>query len=177
MLTTVACVSVPTATFADQTDARLDQLFDTLRRGDAIEAEETADRIRSIWSDAASDTIDLIYARAKISAEQGEHERSETLLNHLLGLAPSFAQGHALRGIVRLSLGDDDGAFKDLNEALRLEPRHFEARIAVSDILAASGEKRGAYEALQEALRWNPHSDAALTRSRALRRELEGQEI
>jgi len=52
---------------ADQTDSRLDLLFEELRTGEAARAEENIARIIDIWSDAASDTVDILYARAEAS--------------------------------------------------------------------------------------------------------------
>ena len=162
---------------ADQTDARLDALFAELRTGDAIDAEETVDRIIEIWADSQSDTVDLLFARAKTSADEGENNLAAALLDHIVGLSPNFAHGRALRGFVRLRLEDQQGALQDFSQVLSLEPRHFEVRIALANILLANGEKREAYAMLQKALEWNPHDDYARRRARALRRELDGQEI
>ncbi len=162
---------------ADQTDPRLDQLFEELRVGDALRAEENTGRIIEIWSDAPSDTVDLLYARAALSAENGAFDLSLALLDHIVGLAPSFAQGYALRGSVRLTNEDRAGAIEDFSRTLELEPRHFEVRATLAEILLAGGEKRDAYEMFQKALEWNPHDENARQRARALRRELDGQEI
>jgi len=162
---------------ADQTDARLDSLFEELRTGDAIKAEETVDRILGIWADAQSDTVDLLYERALISANEGSYDLAGALLDHVIGLAPNFAQGYALRGIVRLSEEDQTAAIADFSKVLELEPRQFEVRMALAELLLASGEKRDAYDMLQKVLEWNPHDEFARQQSRALRRELDGQEI
>lgn len=165
------------AAAADQTDPRLDLLFEELRTGDAVRAEENIARILSIWSDAESDTVDLLYARAEASAEEGAHDLALTLLGHVIGLAPNFAQGYALRGVVRLETDDRAGAIEDFSKVLELEPRQFDVRMMLAEILFASGAKRDAYDMYQKVLEWNPHDDAARRRARALRRELEGQEI
>jgi tetratricopeptide (TPR) repeat protein len=162
---------------ADQTDPRLDALFAELRTGDAVDAEETTGRILEIWADAQSDSVDLIYVRALESADAGDLDLALALLDHVVGLAPNFAQGYAMRGTVRLSQDDQPGAIADFSKALELEPRQFEVRIALAEILLANGEKRDAYEMYEKALEWNPHDDHARTRARALRRDLEGQDI
>ena len=179
MLSIICASLVGGATFAlaDQTDTRLDSLFLELRNGDAIDAEETVDRIIDIWADAPSDTVDLLYARAKASADEGAYDLAAALADHIVGLAPNFAHGRALRGFVRLSLEDQAGALDDFSRVLELEPRHFEVRLAVANLLLTNGEKRAAYAMLQKALEWNPHDEAARRRARALRRELDGQEI
>ena len=162
---------------ADQTDPRLDALFEELRVGDAIRAEENISRIIEIWSDSESDTVDLLYARAELSAEAGIFDLSQLLLDHVVGLSPNFAQGYALRGVVRLAQDDRAGAIEDFSRTLELEPRQFEVRSTLAEILLAGGEKVDAYHMFQKVLEWNPHDENARQRARVLRRELDGQEI
>ncbi len=162
---------------ADQTDPRLDALFAELRTGDAVSADETVDRILEIWADAESDTVDLLYDRANAMAEEGEAALALALLDHVVGLAPNFAAGYALRGFVRMRDDDEDGAVADFSKAIELEPRHFGVRLSLADWLLESGAKRNAYQMYQKVLEWNPHDEAVRRRARALRRELDGQEI
>ncbi len=162
---------------ADQTHPELDRLFQALRGEDEADAQRTVARILTLWSDAQSDTVDLLYARAAASVEAQEWDLAGALLDHALGLAPSFAQGYALRAIVRLHNENQDGAVTDLNRTIELEPRHFHARIALAEIMASGGRKEEAYAMLQRALEWNPHAEAAREEARRLRREIDGQEI
>lgn len=168
-------LSFPAA--ADQTDPRLDALFEELRVGDAVRAEENVARIIEIWSDSQSDTVDLLYRRAELSAANGAFDLSLALLDHVVGLAPNFAQGYALRGAVRLGGEDRAGAIEDFSKVLELEPRQFEVRATLAELLLAGGEKRDAYEMFQKALEWNPHDEDARSQARILRREIDGQEI
>lgn len=162
---------------ADQTDPRLDALFEALRTAEGDEAEALTQDIRAIWSDAQSDTVDVLFLRAETAADAGRFDLSEALLDHVVGLAPHFAQGWALRGIVRLRADKQAVAIEDLSRALDLEPRQFEASIALAEILLAGGRKAEAFELFQKALEWNPSEAHALERARKLRRDLEGQEI
>ncbi|MEM8772695.1 MAG: tetratricopeptide repeat protein [Pseudomonadota bacterium] len=166
-----------TSATADQTDPRLDLLFTELRTGDAIRADENVSRILEIWSDSSSDTVDLLFARAKESVDNDNADLALALLDHVTGLAPNFAQGFALRGAILMRLGEQDKAVRDFSRVLELEPRHFEVREALANILLASDEKLEAYEMFQKALEWNPHDEDIRRRARALRRELDGQEI
>jgi tetratricopeptide (TPR) repeat protein len=170
-------VFVCSAAAADQTDQRLDDLFVELRSGNAVSAEETSGRILDIWSDSQSDTVDLLFTRAQERLEADEVELALALLDHVVGLAPNFAEGYALRGVVRLGSKDHSGAIADFSKAIELEPRQFEVRIALAEILLANGEKRDAYEMFQKALEWNPHDEYALDRAKMLREDLEGQDI
>ena len=162
---------------ADQTDPRLDALFEELRVGDAHRAEENTARIIDIWSDSQSDTVDLLYERANLAANNGAFDLSLALLDHVTGLAPNFAQGYALRGTVRLTTDDRAGAIEDFSKVLELEPRQFEVRTVLAELLLSGGEDRAAYEMFQKALEWNPHDENARQRARELRREIDGQEI
>ncbi len=162
---------------ADQTDARLDALFEQLRAGDGEDAEAIATEIDAIWTDAASDTVDLLTARALEGLEAQNFDLAEALLDHVVGLSPNFAQGYALRGAARSASEDQAGAIADFSRAIELEPRHFEARIALAEIMLAGGDTRGAYDMLQKALEWNPHEPHGRDRARTLRQKLDGQEI
>lgn len=173
----ILALSAPGIASADQTDPRLDKLFEELRTGDGGNAEVAVGRIEAIWADAASDTVDTLIERAEISADEGEFDLAAALLDHAVGLAPSLAQAFAYRGAVRLRQGDQAGSIADFSRAIDLEPRHFDARIALAEIMLAGGDKRGAYDMLQRALEWNPHDAHARDRARQLRNQLDGQEI
>ena len=173
----LAVLPVHSPALADQTDPRLDQLFEELRVGDARRAEENTARIIEIWTDSQSDTVDLLYARADLAASNGAFDLSLVLLDHIVGLAPNFAQGYALRGQIRLAAENRAGAIEDFSKTLELEPRHFEVRTTLAELLLSGGERRDAYEMFQKALEWNPHDEYARRQARTLRREIDGQEI
>lgn len=177
LISIVVMLALAPAALADQTDPTLDLLFEELRGGEALRAEENIARIKEIWADAASDTVDVLYARAGEAADNGAFELSVTLLDHVVGLAPHFAQGYALRGAVKMALEDRDGAAEDFSRVLELEPRQFEVRLTLAEILLAANQKREAYEEYQRVLEWNPHDERARQKARVLRRELDGQEI
>lgn len=162
---------------ADQTDPRLDALFEELRTGDAIDAELTVARIIEIWSTPQSPTVGVLYDRAKVSADAREYEMAGAILDYAIGLSPNFAQSFALRGIVKLAQEDAEGALDDFSRALDLEPRQFEVHMAIAEVLLSRNEKEQAYAQLQRALEWNPHSEHARDRARALLRQISSQEI
>lgn len=177
LLSAVLAVCAPGAAYADQTDSRLDRLFEQLRTGDAGDADAIVESIQAIWADSQSDTVDALYQRAVSAVNAEQFDLAGALLDHVTGLAPSFAQGYALRGVVRLGADDQTGAITDFSRAIELEPRQFEARIALAEVMLAGGDKRGAYAMLQKAIEWNPHEDYARERARKLRDQLDGQEI
>lgn len=171
------CFGLTEPAVADQTDPRLDLLFEELRTGEAGRAEENVARIMEIWATSSSDTVNLLYERALQSRAAGENGLADALLDHVVGLAPNFAQGYALRGAIRLDSNDQVGAIEDFSKVLELEPRQFEVRQTLAELLLANGEKYEAYVMYQKVLEWNPHSDSARRVARELRREIDGQEI
>jgi tetratricopeptide (TPR) repeat protein len=162
---------------ADQTDPRLDKLFEELRTGDGRDAGALVRQIVDIWSDSQSDTVDLLFERAEQSLSEEKVDLAIALLDHAIGLSPSFAQAYALRGAARLTNEDTAGAIGDFTRTIELEPRQFEARIALAEIMLAGGDKKAASDMLQKALEWNPQEEYARERARKLREELDGQEI
>jgi tetratricopeptide (TPR) repeat protein len=172
-----ALSALPCAARADQTDSRLDALFEQLRTGDGADAEAVAAQIDAIWTDSASDTVDILVGRALEGLEARRFDLAEAVLDYAIGLSPNFAQGYALRGVARSAAENHIGAIADFSRAIELEPRHFEARIALAEIMLAGGDVRGAYDLLQKALEWNPHEAHARDRARTLRQKLDGQEI
>ncbi|MEL6361693.1 MAG: tetratricopeptide repeat protein [Pseudomonadota bacterium] len=162
---------------ADQADPRLDMLFEELRAGSEVDHKATIARIETIWADSASDTIDVLFARAVSSDSQDESDVAEALLDMIIGMSPHFAEAYAFRGSLRLKQQNQKGAIEDFSRAIDLEPRQFNVRIALADILLANDAKQDAYDMLQKALEWNPHDDYARRRARRLRQEIDGQEI
>jgi tetratricopeptide (TPR) repeat protein len=163
--------------YADQTDPRLDRLFENLRTGEGEDAETIVAEIQAIWSDSQSDTVDLLGARAADAAAAGERDLATSLLDHAIGLSPSFMQAYALRGSLRLAEGDQPGALADFHRAIALEPRQFDVSIALGELAAAAGDKRAAYQHFQNALEWNPHESHARARAASLRPAIDGSEI
>ncbi|MFN0023149.1 MAG: tetratricopeptide repeat protein [Parvularculaceae bacterium] len=172
-----ATLALSPPALADQTDARLDTLFEQLRTGDGAGAESVAEEITAIWTVSQSATVDLLVSRAMAAFDAQQHDLAEALLDHAIGLSPHYAQGFALRGAARAAGDDPAGAIADFSRAIDLEPRQYEARIALAEIMLAGGDARGAYDMLQKALEWNPHEPHARERARALRQKLDGQEI
>jgi len=162
---------------ADQTDPRLETLFTELRTGGVVNAKANADRIIEIWSDAASDTTDILYGRALTKYQEGDYDTAGRLLTHIRGLSPNFMQAYALSGFVKLSINDEIGALEDFDKVLTLEPRQFEVRKVLAQMLLARDQKRDAYNMTQKALEWNPFDEQLIKISRQLRDDLLGQGI
>ncbi len=172
-----ALVAVQSPAVADQTDPRLEGLFEELRQGDANDAEAIADRIRMIWADSQSDTADVLIKRALISIDREDWTVATALLDHVIGLSPSFAEAYMMRGYIRGRTNNAAGAAEDYRAAIDREPRHFQARLSLAELYLARGDHETAHAMIQDALVWHPHNETALEMARELRSKLEGQEI
>jgi len=176
-LVVAAALLSPIDASADQTDPRLSLFFDELRDADPTEASRLGSRILEVWATTPSPTAQLLFDRALEAEYAAETDLAEELLGHVTGLNPSFAEGWAARGRVRLVAGNRDGALADFEKALELEPRHYPVQLSVARLRLAAGDERGALRAYLEALSWNPHLDDAKAAARRLQTRVGGQGI
>ena len=162
---------------ADQRDERLDTFFSELKDASPSEAVRISGRVLEVWAEADSATAQLLFNRATEAEYAREYELAEELLGHVTGLAPTFAEGWAVRGRIRLARADVEGASADFEKALTLEPRHYPTQLLVAQLRLSLDDERGALRAYVEALSWNPHLDGAKAAVARLERRLQGQGI
>lgn len=162
---------------ADQTDPSLKVLFQELRDGSVLSADKTTERIVEIWARPANGSAAVLYERAEIALLNDDLELATTLVGHMTGLSPSFAQGWMLKASIDQSAGRLQAAMDSFAKVVALEPRHFLAHIAIADMYLRSEKKREAFDAYQKALEWNPHLEYARDQAAKLLIELDGQEI
>ena len=169
LLVLCAGLMTPSAA-ADQTDPRLDALFDALRApsGTAAEAAATQGRIEAIWYAPPETGVGLLFDRAVAALNAEEAGLALELLTHVTGLAPSYAEGWVLAGHAHSRVGDTGEAAKAYAEAVRLEPRHWTALARLGDLAAEAGDQANALRRYREALLINPHLDEVRARARAL---------
>lgn len=172
-----AAMLVPAAR-ADQTDARLDELFKALgETKDERTAAPIEQEIWRIWNEAKSPTTSLLLDRSSTVAEAGDLDTSLTLLDTLVALDPNFAEGWATRATLRVMRDEPKEAVKDIERALSLEPRHFAALAGLGQIMVALGNEKAALKAFDAALKINPSLSEVRTQAEALRRKVGGQKI
>lgn len=97
---------------------------------------------------AAGDPGSLLAA-ARAHADRGELSAAAALCDQALGLAPSSAEAHLLRGVVARAGHDDRLAEAELRKALYLAPAHHEARAHLGLLLEASGRRAEAERLLR----------------------------
>lgn len=175
-----AVLAQPNAIAAQQsaTEDSVDALLDRLAHAqDDLESRHIAEALRRRWSQANSDTINLLIARAQAAETAGAAPLALDLLDYVVLLAPNWAEGFVRRAQARVALGDDAGARSDLETALRQEPRRFDALTMLSAVAERSGDKSQALAASRRALALQPMNEQLRKTEERLKIDVEGRDI
>ncbi len=164
---------------ADQTDPRLDALFEVLQ-GDALsytEAKGIEARIWRIWMEGDSGSANVLMRDGVQAMREQNLARAEEVFTALIELDPDFAEAWNKRATVRYHRGDYEGALSDVKKTLSLEPRHFGAMSGLGLIYDARDNLDGARKAYKRALELNPHQRSIARRLEQLEDEAEQNKI
>src|SRR5439155_23372729 len=87
---------------------------------------------------------------------------AKAILAILIEANPKDAYFHALLGGILGREGDDDGALKQYNEALKLDPQNLTARVNRADMLLRRGNLAKALDDLVAATKLDPRGKTPL---------------
>lgn len=142
---------------ADQSDPSLSKLFDELQ---SAEQRQNAKRVEAeiwkIWQESNSKSINLLLARGIKSMEGGDYVSALSMFNHVVDLAPNFAEGWHRRARAYFLLSNVDRALTDIEQALALEPRHFGALLGLTAVMFEKKEYDKAIAAYKQASKIHP---------------------
>ena len=96
--------------------------------------------------------FDLNYYMAAAYAKSGRFQEAEDTYDAILALRGNEEDAYFLRGNVRLSLSDFEGAKEDFDKAIELEPKNYDRLIEIYEVLDHFGYKGTGQEYLQAAL-------------------------
>ena len=171
-------LELPTPVRADQTDQRLDALFEQLRStSDELLLLQAEAEIWEIWYQSGSDEIDELMLQAAELVRGGELGAAEDVYSQVIEARPEFSEGWNRRATVRYYRQDYDGSMADIESTLRLEPRHFGAIWGLGMILGKQREFQRAIEAFERLLEIKPNSQDARPRIELLKQELAKQSV
>ena len=160
---------------AAERDLRLSELFIRLKAEDnADDANLIAEEIWVLWLDSGSASINLLLRRGSDAQTKGDHDKARRLFNHVIDLAPDYAEGWARSA--RLALEDKEYS-RALNEsitALNLEPRHFYVLWTMGNIFEHLGRQDEALEAYREAAKLYPELTPVKERLKLMETEIDG---
>lgn len=166
---------LPTSSWADQRDGRLDQLFERLKNtDDNADAAAIQQQIWQIWIEFEDLSINQLMRRGMTAMSQGDHDDALEAFDHMIDQAPAFAEAWNKRATVLYLMGRLDESVLDIRQTLKLEPRHFGALSGLALIYDALEEPAAAIRSLEAALTINPHLGGSQERLDQLREKLKG---
>jgi tetratricopeptide (TPR) repeat protein len=155
----IALLITITSAFADQSNKRLDMLFEQLRATQDMELG--AALTQEIWH---------IWRETDKALEQ--YENALAALNQVVAAAPEYAEGWNTRATLLYLMGDYVASAVDVKRTLALEPRHFGAWSGLGLIYLNVGDERAALVAFSKALEWNPHLSGSRHKLEAVKKQL-----
>ncbi len=99
---------------------------------------------------------ELLLARARVRAYQGEFAKSLPDLDEVAAARPRWPEGHLHRGHARLAVGDPAGAIAAYDQALSIEPKDVPALLDRGIARWANGDTKGALADYDEVIRIDP---------------------
>lgn len=113
---------------ADQTSARLDELFENLREThDTDKARPIEREIWRVWGLPGDAKASVPLAQGILNMTYGELSDARSKFDQVIAIAPDFAEGWNKRATVAYMQGDFETSVRDIQRTLALEPRHFGA--------------------------------------------------
>jgi tetratricopeptide (TPR) repeat protein len=164
-----------TPAFADQTDVRLDALFERLQAtASEAEAQAAQQQIWQIWIESDDMLANRLMQGGIQAMVTRQHALALEYFDRLVERAPDFAEGWNKRATVHYLMEDYRASVLDIERTLELEPRHFGALSGLGMIYDAIGEPTAALRSFEAAVAINPHLEGTRQRIDALRRQLRG---
>lgn len=161
---------------ADQTDARLNALFEQLSATTETEvANELTVKIWEIWIETEDSNWQEIMQQGIDAMNQRDLEKALSLYDTLTEKAPDFAEAWNKRATVHYMLGNISDSAVDVKKTLELEPRHFGALSGLGLLYMATGKPEAALAAFEQALEVNPHLTGPKNNIESLRNHIKQQ--
>ena len=158
---------------ADQTDARLDDLFQVLQTtADPRAAVAAEQAIWRIWLDSGRVDIDALMDEGILAITDQRLDEAITIFSRITERAPGFAEGWNKRATAYYLNENYLASVEDIRRTLALEPRHFGAISGMGLIFLSRGDDAGALDAFEAVLAIHPHDIGARAQVEALRERL-----
>ncbi|WP_417709716.1 tetratricopeptide repeat protein [Roseibium aggregatum] len=160
----------------DDEQSRLDELFANLAKSDnPKEAARIGREIQMFWMDSGSDTVDVLMSRAGKAIQADDHALALDLLDTVVILKPTYAEGWNRRATVHYMQEDFGKSLVDIERTLALEPRHWGALSGLAIIQRRLGFENEALTTFKRALEINPSLENANKAVKDLEKGAEGE--
>jgi len=162
----------------DERNRNIDFLFGALKAApDDASAKEIENRIWAVWSEAHSETTNLLMGRAKKAADDKEYDLALRLLSEIIEIKPDFTEAWNRRATIYFLRKDYTNSLADISKVLTREPRHFGALSGLGLIMQDIGDDKHALEAYRKALEVYPRLKGMEEKVNTLKEKVEGRKI
>ncbi len=173
LLGAAVLAALPSTMQADQTDARLDALFEVLETTSDRQAARAAEaEIWRIWIESGRRDIDMLMIEGVSAMNSQRFEDAIGIFGRITERVPEFAEGWNKRATAYYLHRDYAASVRDIQRTLELEPRHFGAISGMGLIFLSRGDEVGALAAFEAVLAIYPYAPGARERVEDLRRLL-----
>ena len=174
----LAFVSLTTPLSADQTDARLNLLFEQLKDvTEPIEAGPIERQIWTIWYETKDPEVEALMKTGVASMNSGQFSAALEAFDKIVVLAPKFAEGWNRRATLHYFMGSYEASLKDIAKTLELEPRHFGALSGRGLVYTKLDDLERALDSFEAALEVYPQMIGPRNNAEAIRKILKKREI
>lgn len=173
LLLAVSCLYQPAAIKADQTDPRLNDLFDQLLlQTNSIALRGIESQIWEIWLEHPNDDVERLMLLGTASMNARATSDAIFIFSQLTESFPNYAEAWNKRATLYYLLGDFEASIADIEKTLALEPRHFGALSGLGLVYVQRNELRKAKQAFEDLVAIHPNSNNAQENLKAVNEEL-----
>jgi tetratricopeptide (TPR) repeat protein len=163
---------------ADQSDKRLDAIFERLKTTESgEEAAVLTTMVWAIWIESDNEAVSAFMTEGIKEMSRQNFDEAAAAFTKVIEADPDFAEGWNKRATVYYLMGKYSESIRDVERTLALEPRHFGALSGLGVIYLALGDGWAALKAFEAALKVNPHLTSARIYVEELRKYLRGKRI
>jgi len=174
----VGLIGLATPGLADQTDARLNPLFDRLKAAERpAEIGAIEQQIWSIWFETPDEQVSGLMVEGQRAMSRGDQMMALDVFDQVVDQAPDFAEGWNRRATLHYMLDNLEESLADIEVTLALEPRHFGALAGRGLVFIKLRQFEHALAAFEAALAVSPHMSGPRANVDALRELLGVRDI
>ena len=157
---------------ADQTDERLDGLFEQLLLvSNPVILRATENRIWEIWLEHENTDVQQLLTLGTEAMNRRQFPEALLIFSQIVENFPDFAEGWNKRATLYYLVGNNDASIEDIKRALELEPRHFGALSGLGLVYLQQGKLALAEKAFLQLIAVHPNSPSAQDNLRLVREQ------
>tara|TARA_S200000501_G_C20568589_1_gene631905 strand:+ start:157 stop:726 length:570 start_codon:yes stop_codon:yes gene_type:complete len=158
--------------YADQTDERLNVLFEQLLLvSNPVVLRATENRIWEIWLEHENADVQQLLTLGTEAMNRRQFPEALLIFSQIVENFPDFSEGWNKRATLFYLVGNADASIEDIRRTLELEPRHFGALSGLGLVYLQQGKLALAEEAFLQLIKVHPNSPSAQDNLRLVREQ------